>query len=112
MDKLEKIYNGVFLAMLILAVYILFYKYNEEKKMDLNNDNHISQDEIRQYVSNIMKEQSNQPNDFRSVVKSSISGAMRGAIMGLILNGVEGAVTSGLVMAVINPIISGIEHKL
>jgi hypothetical protein len=45
-------------------------------------------------------------------VKSSLSGAFRGALMGLLLNGVEGAITSAVVLGMINPIVTSVDYML
>ena len=53
-----------------------------------------------------------QPIDLNDLYKNAISGALRGCLMGLITSGVEGAITGGITMALINPMITGIEHAI
>lgn len=42
--------------------------------------------------------------DKEKFIKASSSGVVRGCIMGLLIDGVYGAITTGAVFAVINPI--------
>jgi hypothetical protein len=114
MDKLEKIYTGIFIGVLFIAIIIFIHYYNKKDNeiSDLNNDGVISESEIEYHIKKELDKRSNRPPKFRGIVKSSISGFLRGTLMGLILNGLEGALTSGIVLAVVNPIITGLEPML
>lgn len=114
MDKLDKIYTGIFIIVLLFAVLIFIHYYNKKDSeiVDLNNDGNISRDEIIFHIKKEIDKKSNKPPKFKGIVKSSISGFLRGVLMGLILNGLEGALTSGIVLAVVNPIITGVEPLL
>lgn len=114
MDKLEKLYSGVFVVFLLLAIYIFFHYYNlqNEKIADLNSDGIIDNDELAYHIRKELDRKSKSPPSLYGLVKSAASGAMRGALMGLLLNGVEGAATSAIVLGLINPIITGVEFMI
>ncbi len=114
MDKLEKLYTGVFIIILIVAIIIFIHYYNKKEEVieDINGDGVISMNEIRYHIKKELDERSHKPPQFKGVVKSSISGFLRGLLTGIIINGLEGALTSGIVLAVINPIIAGVEHTI
>jgi hypothetical protein len=47
-----------------------------------------------------------------SIIKSALSGGFRGFLMGLLVNGIEGAITFGTVLAIINPVVASVEQHL
>lgn len=112
MDKLGKLANAVFVVFMVLVVYIFYHYYNREEpiEIDTDGDGVISPQEIKEYIKKELDRRSKRPPQFRGILKSALSGALRGAFMGLLLNGVEGAVTSAIVLGMINPIITGMEH--
>lgn len=112
MDKLNKITNAVFVVFIILVIYIFYFYYTKKKDedVDMNGDGIVTKVELQEYVKKEMERRSKSPPQFSSILKSSISGAIRGALMGLIINGIEGAITSAIVFGTINPILTGIEH--
>lgn len=112
MDKLEKIYTGVFIVFLLLTFYMFFHYYNlEENDADINNDGIIDNEELSYHIKKELDKRSGQPPRFKGIVKSCISGLFRGFLMGMMLTGFEGAITSALVLGTINPIVTGIEHN-
>ncbi len=113
MDKLEKIANAVFIVFAILVIYIFYYYYTKEdlsSEIDTDGDGIVTRAELKAYIKKELERHAENPPQFRGVVKSAISGAVRGACTGLLLSGVEGAITSAIVLGMINPIITGIEH--
>lgn len=112
MDKLDKLYTGVFVVFLILVSFVLlhYYRLDEENDIiDLNGNGTIEQNEIEAHVKKILDNRSKQPPQFKGVIKSMLTGLTRGALMGLLLNGIEGSITSAIVLGIINPIITSIE---
>lgn len=112
MDKLSKLYTGVFVVFLVLISFILlhYYRLDEENDItDLNNDGKIDQNEIDVHIKKILDNRSKQPPQFKGIIKSMLTGVTRGALMGLLLNGIEGSITSAIVLGIINPIITSIE---
>jgi len=111
MDKLGKIYNAVFISLIIVLIYILanHYYYGEEVKPDFSDEE--SNKDLTSYIKKEIQAHTSGPPSTKKIIKSIFTGAIRGALMGLLLNGVEGAITSALVLGTINPIITAIEHK-
>lgn len=111
MDKLDKLYTSIFIIILIGAIFVFLHYYNREENaiQDLNGDGSISISEIEYHVKKELDKRANRPPRFKGIVKSAVTGFLRGTLMGFILNGLEGALTSGIVLAVVNPIMTGIE---
>ena len=111
MDKLEKIYNAVFITFIIILIYILAYHYLTDETVvpDFSDEN--SNRDLASYIRKEIRANSNTPPTLKKIIKSMLSGAIRGALMGLALNGVEGAITSAIVLGTINPLITSVEHK-
>lgn len=112
MDKLDKLYTGVFIVFLMLTFYVIYHYYNleDDTVVDLNNNGIIESEEIKFHIKKELDRRSKQPPRFHGIVKSCISGIFRGFLMGMLLNGWEGAITSAIVLGTINPIVTGIEH--
>jgi hypothetical protein len=111
MDKLSKIYNGVFITLVIVVVYILIYKYYYDDPVEVDYTDERSNKDLSTYIKKEIKTHTSAPPTTKKLVKSVITGIIRGALMGLILNGVEGAIASALVLGTINPIITYVEYK-
>jgi len=112
MDKLIKLYNAFYIAFFICVCGLLVYKYYQNKPIDANGNNEYDTNEIQKFVAYTTKENEPRPAGYHSIVRSSLSGMLRGVILGLILHGAEGAITSGAVLAVVNPLVLSIEHML
>ncbi len=112
MDKFEQITNGVFIVFMILTLYIFYHYYFKEPPIEIDEDGDgvITKAELTNYIKKELDRRASTPPQFRGIIKSSISGALRGALMGLLINGAEGAVVGALVLGTINPIITGIDH--
>lgn len=114
MDKLEKLFTGFFIVLLVLCIIVFFHYYNKEEKKikDLNGDGLITKNEIEYHIKKELDKRLETPPEFKGLVKSCFSGFLRGLMMGILVNGYEGAITTGIVLAVINPIMTGIEPML
>ncbi len=112
MDKFEQITNGAFIAFMLLAIYVFYHYYFKEPPIEIDEDGDgiITKAEIINYIKKELDRRASNPPQFRGIIKSSMSGAIRGALMGLLINGVEGATVGALVLGMINPIITGIDH--
>ena len=91
---------------MLLLIEVHYVHQEETKKlMEMTNDLYepISKKELYAILDNKLPTR-------RSLIRSASTGAIRGAIMGMLLYGVEGAVTGGIVFAIVNPIIIGCEH--
>ena len=115
MDKLEKLYTGATIAFVILIIFIFIHYYNVSEKndiLDLNDDGIIDSNELAYHIKKEIDKQSKEAPSFKGIIKSFLTGIVRGIFMGLLLYGPEGALTSALVLGMINPIITSIEHLL
>jgi len=109
MDKLDKLANAVFVIFVTLLIFIFVHYYTHEQKNneEVPNDTKlVTRREMCKYIDLTSKK----PPRFRTLIKSATSGAIRGAFMGLLLNGVEGAITSAIVLGMINPLITSFEY--
>ena len=110
----KKIKLGFYIFVVIICIMIYLHYYNLEQNQveDHNKDGIIDSDELTHHIKNEIEKKQKQPPQFKGIVKSSVTGLLRGLLMGLVLGGVEGALTTGIVLATINPIISGIEYYI
>jgi hypothetical protein len=112
MDKLNRLYNAVFVVLLIVVIYVFYCAYNRDPPPDMDMDYNgiVTAIEVKEYLKKELDRRSKSPPQFKMVMRSAMSGAFRGALMGLLLNGIEGAATSAIVLGMINPIITSIDH--
>lgn len=113
MDKLDKLTNAVSVVFIIICMYVFYYYYNKPTVEDIDEDGDgiITKKELTNYIKRELEKKAKEPPKFRSILKSALSGLVRGGLMGLLLtNDLEGAATSALVLGMINPIITGIDH--
>jgi hypothetical protein len=110
----KKIKIGFFIFVIIICILVYLHYYNIEQKKfnDINNDGLIDNNELNYHIKQEIDKKQKQPPQFKGIVKSSVTGLLRGLLMGLVLGGIEGAITTGIVLATINPIISGIEYYI
>jgi hypothetical protein len=110
----KKIKIGFFIFVIIICILVYLHYYNIEQKKfnDINNDGLIDNNELSYHIKQEIDKKQKQPPQFKGIVKSSVTGLLRGLLMGLVLGGIEGAITTGIVLATINPIISGIEYYI
>ncbi len=111
MDKLEKIYNSVFITLIIVLIYILANHYVNNEAIEPDYIDETSNNDLSSYIKKEINTHVSTPPTMKKILKSMLTGAIRGALMGLILNGFEGALTSALVLGTINPIITTIEYE-
>ena len=112
MATLKDLYTGTFLVLFLLAIYIFvhYYQKEEDEIADLNNDGVLSPSEISYHIKKDLSNKSSQPPRFWAIVKSCLTGLLRGFLMGLLLSGVEGGVVTALSLGIINPIMTSIDH--
>jgi hypothetical protein len=77
---------------------------------DIDGDGRISPNELSYHIKKEMALKSQQPPQFWGIVKSCLSGLLRGFLMGILLNGLEGAIVTSIALGTINPIMTTIEH--
>ena len=115
-------FDSISIGVLVIFIIVLFIELmhlqslegemNEFDKLDTNGDGIISQSELAQAIKRELEKKHKQPPKLAGIIKSASSGALRGFLMGLLLNGLEGAITGSVVLAIINPIITSVEHVL
>lgn len=117
MSKFSELSIGILVVMclIVLIEAYIIYNYIEKEadilhQLDLNGDGVVSRSELKYILNHHTKKKSTPSID--RLIQSARTGALRGGLMGLISHGIEGAVAGGLVLAVINPMVSGIEHML
>jgi hypothetical protein len=81
------------------------------KNFDLNGDGIVTKKEMHDAINHAFREKNNTLK-ISCIIKSATMGALRGGITGFLINGLEGAVTGGIVLAIINPILTGAEGYL
>jgi hypothetical protein len=111
-QKKIKIGFFIFVIIICILVYLHYYNIEQTKFNDINNDGLIDNNELSYHIKQEIDKKQKQPPQFKGIVKSSVTGLFRGLLMGLVLGGIEGAITTGIVLATINPIISGIEYYI
>jgi hypothetical protein len=111
-QKKIKIGFFIFVIIICILVYLHYYNIEQTKFNDINNDGLIDNNELSYHIKQEIDKKQKQPPQFKGIVKSSVTGLLRGLLMGLVLGGIEGAITTGIVLATINPIISGIEYYI
>jgi hypothetical protein len=102
----------IFVVIICIMVYLHYYNLTQNIVEDSNKDGLIDTDELNSHIKKEIEKRQTQPPQFKGIVKSSVTGLLRGLLMGLVLGGVEGALTTGIVLATINPIISGVEYYI
>lgn len=112
MASIKDLYTGTFVVLFLLAIYILIYYYKKEEELiaDINGDGSIGLSELSHHIKKELEHKSNQPPRFWMIVKSCMTGLLRGFLMGVMLNGLEGAVVTSLSLGIINPIMTSIDH--
>lgn len=119
MAKFSDLSIGIIILLLITIIIetYLIYKHHEENQhfdintIDLNGDGIVSKSELK-YILKQHLEKNKSPIGLQGLLKSARSGALRGGLMGLMTHGIEGALAGGLMLGIINPLVSGLEHKL
>lgn len=98
MDKLAKIHTLRFAFILIVLILIFSYYYVKNKHTMISTPhNH---------------QKTNTLPSMNTLIKNTSSGMIRGAIMGFLLYGVEGAVTSSIVLGIVNSYMTTIDSYL
>ena len=109
-----KLYINSYMILIIVSCLILIHYNNKEKNkiQDINNDGIINEYDIKYHIQKELDVRTNQPPRIKGLVKSSLSGMIRGLVIGYFLGGYDLAIVNGLVMAGVNPIMSIIEHNI
>lgn len=113
MATLKDLYTGTFVAMFLIAIFVFvyYYKKEEDQIQDLNHDGKIGTSEILRHLKKEL-DKSNQQPKFWMIIKSCLTGLLRGFLMGTLLSGMEGGVVTGISLGIINPIMISIEHMI
>ena len=113
MPQLRDLWNGGFVVILLLAIYIFTHYYFRDisEIEDSNNDGSIDSKELSNYLKKEVTGKSH-PIKFRGLVKSSLLGILRGYLMGLLIGGVEAATVTAITLGIVNPILASIEHGI
>lgn len=115
MYKLSELYSGSFIVILIVLIVLLAYHYKKKDNeiKDLNGDGVIDQSEIEYQIKKQLEERAKQPPSYNGIIRSSLSGALRGTLMGFLLGGsTESAISGCIVLGIINPIVTSLEFLL
>lgn len=116
MNKLSRLYSGVTIVWLILVIYVFVHYYFLDREnndaLDANGDGIVTQTELANYVKKELDRREQCPPTFEAVARSSFQGAIRGFLAGIILGDLEDAAAGAIVMSLINPIVTGIDHKM
>lgn len=111
-EKKIKLGFFIFVVIICIMIYLHYYNIEQNQVQDSNNDGLINNDELKDHIKKEIEKRQKQPPQFRGIVKSSVTGLLRGLLMGLVLGGVDGALRTGIILATINPIISGVEYYI
>lgn len=112
MATLKDLYTGTFVVLFLLMIFIFIYYYKKEEDsiVDINGDGQLGTSEIAHHIKKELDNNSRKPPKFWGIVKSCLTGLLRGFLMGLLLNGIEGATVTAISLGVINPIMVSIDH--
>ncbi len=112
MAHVKDLYTGAFIVLMSIVIFIFIYHYNKEESaiVDENQDGKISPNELAAHIKKELERKAKQPTQFSGLLKSSMSGMLRGFLMGMLLSGPEGALVTAVVLGMINPIMTSIEH--
>jgi hypothetical protein len=103
------IFLGIFMLFLVEVIYIYYHHENKEKIIYISTDS--EKQKIIEIINEEYERKNKEPIQINGIIKCSTSGALRGMLTGLLIGGIEGGVTGSIIMAVINPLIAGVEHN-
>jgi hypothetical protein len=107
MRSFEDISMGVLCVLCILFAVELYYLHIRQPVVHKYDDHEpLTKGEFRQHT------QHKQCPSKKEIFRSSVCGALRGSITGALIGGTEGAICGAIVMAIINPLITGVEHLI
>jgi hypothetical protein len=121
---MNKLHNVSYTVLILLVIGLLllnqYFKVISPKKniiddihtIDINGDGIVSRKELKYYLSRIEEEKNTNYLTSSDFIKSGVGGLIRGFLMGCILFDIEGGVTLGIMLGVLNPIISGVTKLL
>jgi len=118
MNKFSDLSYGTVIILIIAVIIITHYCYIRQTdsspihNLDLDGDGKVSRSELKHYLLLLEKERSKKRIHYFDIIKSMGSGFVRGLLMGLILQDFEGGLTLGLVLGLINPVLTGLEKMI
>lgn len=114
MPKFKDISIGIYVVLVIVCLMELYYAYNAPKTAtySIPPEHKKNYDKFKTYLALHAEEVKKRPASFQAMLKSIKTGFLRGMLLGLVTFSFEGALAGGLLYAVANPIILGIEHVL
>jgi F0F1-type ATP synthase assembly protein I len=115
MNKLRDLSKSGTIIIVCLMILLLYYWYDnmdeidQIRKIDADKNGVVTKAELRDYLIWIEKTRRKKRIRLVDIAHSMYSGFIRGLLMGLILRDFEGGITLGLILGIINPVISGAE---
>ena len=106
------------LVLLTIVMIVIYYNHISEDEIDrissidFNNDGMVTKKEMKYYLNLLQQRDKKNKLKRTELIKSSFSGIIRGFIMGFILCDFEGGIVLGLILAVVNPMMTGTENIL
>lgn len=114
MNKFKDV-SYVALILLTIALLIEFYFMHERdehddtlKNLDYNQDGKVSRSELKRYLMWLEAKKRKNSMSTMEFKTSIVSGLSRGLLMGLILFDMEGGVVLGIILGLLNPVITGL----
>lgn len=130
MTKLADLSKGVLIGLLVVYIIIIIYAMIYDKKRDneiriYNNNmeryykfsknlssetrnysiNELDKHEIEEIVNKILEKKTNEKSLLKRIVNSGKTGFLLGSISGGITGGPQGAMATGFMLALVNPIV-------
>ena len=89
MSDFFKLYLNSYLILVVVTTLVLIHYYNKEKKkiQDLNKDGVIDEHELNYHIMKEAEIRSRNPPNIKGLIKSSLSGMIRGLVVGYFLGG-------------------------
>lgn len=122
MNKFKDISVGslVFLSIILLLQLHYFYKKRSRVKtiedimreLDYNQDGKITRKELKYYLEKIEQERKNNIMSINDFLQTVFGGVIRGFAMGLLLNSMEGGIVLGIMLGIINPLITMTQKQI
>jgi hypothetical protein len=106
MAKFSDIQIGVAIVLVVAFIIVIFYTWINEKYFMETHTHILFKD--KKYK----KKEPRHPPRLTSVCKVVFTGFTRGFLAGYFVGGLEGACVGGLSLALINPIMTIIEHHI
>lgn len=113
MPKFRDISIGIYIMLVFILLMEFYYIDNYHKKHPEDHSKHTADyHDFKMHMKQHTEEIKQRPASTRAMIKSIKTGFLRGLILGLVTFSYEGALAGGLLYAIVNPLILGIEHKI